>query len=118
MLKVPSIGLAEGGAGGGSIVWIDAGASLQVGPRSSGALPGPLCYDLGGMEPTVTDAIVILGHLNSSYLVGGAVRLNAETARQALADKIATPLGLSLVQAAYVPHQLAASMLFLAVHQV
>src|SRR6266540_2610220 len=85
MLKVPAIDLAEVGAGGGSIVWIDAGGSLQVGPRSAGALPGPLCYDLGGMEPTITDANVILGYLNPSYLVGGAVRLNAEKSRQVFA---------------------------------
>ncbi len=56
MLKVPAIDLAEVGAGGGSIVWIDGGGSLQAGPQSAGAFPGPLCYDLGGTEPTITDA--------------------------------------------------------------
>ena len=60
----PPIDLAEVGAGGGSLVWIDAGGALQVGPRSAGAFPGPLCYDLGGTEPTITDANVILGYLN------------------------------------------------------
>ena len=64
LLRVPAIDLAEVGAGGGSIVWIDAGGALQVGPRSAGAFPGPLCYDLGGTEPTITDANVILGYLN------------------------------------------------------
>src|ERR1700674_2885961 len=73
MLKVPAIDLAEVGAGGGSIGWIDAGGSLQVGPRSAGAFPGPLCYDLGGTEPTITAANVILGYINPSSLVGGAV---------------------------------------------
>src|SRR2546425_6406785 len=57
-LRVPAIDLAEVGAGGGSIVWIDTGGSVQVGPRSAGAFPGPLCYDLGGTEPTITDANV------------------------------------------------------------
>ena len=64
LLRVPAIDLAEVGAGGGSLVWIDPGGALQVGPQSAGALPGPLCYDLGGTEPTVTDANVILGYLN------------------------------------------------------
>ncbi len=118
MLKVPAIDLAEVGAGGGSIVWIDAGGSLQVGPRSAGALPGPLCYDLGGMEPTITDANVILGYLNPSYLVGGAVRLNAEKSRQVFAEKIATPLGLSLAHAAYGAHQIAASNMMRAIRAV
>ena len=70
------------GAGGGSLVWIDAGGSLQVGPRSAGAVPGPLCYDLGGTEPTVTDANVILGYLNPTALAGGAVKLNAARSRE------------------------------------
>jgi N-methylhydantoinase A len=118
MLKVPAIDLAEVGAGGGSIVWIDAGGSLQVGPRSTGALPGPLCYDLGGIEPTITDANVILGYLNPSYLVGGAVRLNAEKSRQVFAEKIATPLGLSLAHAAYGAHQIAASNMMRAIRAV
>ena len=82
MLKVPAIDLAEVGAGGGSIVWIDAGGSLQVGPHSAGASPGPFCYDLGGTEPTITDANVILGYINPTYLVGGALPLNADKARQ------------------------------------
>ena len=64
LLRVPSIDLAEVGAGGGSLVWVDAAGALQVGPRSAGASPGPLCYDLGGTEPTITDANVILGYLN------------------------------------------------------
>ena len=56
MLKVPAIDLAEIGAGGGSILWIDAGGALQAGPHSAGAAPGPVAYDQGGAEPTVTDA--------------------------------------------------------------
>ena len=72
------------GAGGGSIVWLDAGGALQVGPRSAGASPGPLCYDLGGTEPTVTDANVVLGYLNPTALAGGAVKLNAARAARDL----------------------------------
>lgn len=118
LLKVPAIDLAEVGAGGGSIVWIDAGGSLQVGPQSAGAFPGPLCYDLGGTEPTVTDANVILGYINPAYLIGGALKLNAERARQVFAEKIAGPLKLSLEHAAYGAHQIAASNMMRAIRAV
>jgi N-methylhydantoinase A len=118
LLKVPAIDLAEVGAGGGSVVWIDAGGALQVGPCSAGASPGPLCYDLGGTEPTITDANVILGFLNPDYLVGGALKLNADKARRVFADRIATPLGLSLPHAAYGAHQIAASNMIRAIKAV
>ena len=83
-LKVPAIDLAEVGAGGGSIIWIDAGGALQIGPQSAGAYPGPVCYDIGGTEPTVTDANVVLGYINPDHLVGGALKLNAAKARAAI----------------------------------
>ena len=72
-MKVPVIDISEVGAGGGSVIWIDQGGSLQVGPRSAGSVPGPACYGLGGTEATVTDANVILGYLNSAYLAGGSL---------------------------------------------
>ena len=77
LLRVPAIDLAEVGAGGGSVVWIDAGGALRVGPHSAGAAPGPVCYDLGGDAPTITDASLILGYLNPTQLAGGSVKLNA-----------------------------------------
>src|SRR5436305_14920903 len=100
-LKVPAIDLAEVGAGGGSLVWIDGGGSLQIGPESAGALPGPVCYDKGGEIPTVTDANVVLGYINPKHLVGGALALNADKARQAFENKVAKPLGLAIEKAAY-----------------
>jgi N-methylhydantoinase A len=118
LLKVPAIDLAEVGAGGGSIVWIDAGGALQVGPRSAGAFPGPLCYDLGGIEPTITDANVILGYLNPDYLVGGALKLNADKSGRVFEETIATPLGLPLAHAAYGAHQIAASNMIRAIKAV
>jgi N-methylhydantoinase A len=118
LLKVPAIDLAEVGAGGGSIVWIDAGGALQVGPRSAGASPGPLCYNLGGMEPTITDANVILGYLNPDYLVGGALKLNADKARRVFEETIAVPLGLPLAHAAYGAHHIAASNMIRAIKAV
>jgi N-methylhydantoinase A len=118
LLNVPAIDLAEVGAGGGSIVWIDAGGSLQVGPHSAGASPGPLCYDLGGTEPTITDANVILGYVNPQYLVGGALPLNADKARHIFEQAIAQPLGLALAHAAYGAHQIAASNMIRAIKAV
>jgi N-methylhydantoinase A len=117
-LKVPAIDLAEVGAGGGSHVWMDAGRALQVGPASAGASPGPVCYDLGGDVPTVTDASVLLGYINPHHLVGGALKLNAEKARAVFADKVARPLKLSLERAAYGAHQIAASNMIRAIKAV
>ena len=115
---MPAIDLAEIGAGGGSILWIDAGGALQVGPHSAGASPGPVAYDQGGEEPTVTDANLAFGYLNPGHLVGGAVRLNADKARAVITEKIAMPLGMSLEAAAYGAHLIAASNMIRAIKAV
>jgi N-methylhydantoinase A len=117
-LKVPAIDLAEIGAGGGSILWIDAGGALQVGPMSAGASPGPVAYDQGGAEPTVTDANLVLGYLNPGHLVGGALKLNSEKSRAVIAETIARPLGMSLEAAAYGAHLIAASNMIRAIKAV
>src|SRR5579884_1877259 len=117
-LKVPAIDLAEVGAGGGSILWIDAGGALQIGPHSAGAVPGPVCYDQGGEAPTVTDANLVLGYLNPAHLVGGAVKLNAAKARAAISNKIAGPLGMSVEEAAFGAHLIAASNMIRALKAV
>src|SRR5580704_3657356 len=117
-LKVPAIDLAEVGAGGGSILWIDAGGALQVGPHSAGANPGPVCYDIGGTEPTVTDAVLSLGYINPGYLVNGAVKLNIDKSRAVLSEKIAKPLGMSLEAAAHGAHLIAASNMIRAIKAV
>ena len=118
VLRVPAIDLAEVGAGGGSVAWLDAGGALQVGPRSAGADPGPLCYDLGGTEPTITDANLILGYLNPRELAGGAVKLNAARAREVFEATIARRLGLRLEEAAYGAHLIAASNMMRAIKAV
>ncbi len=118
LLRVPAIDLAEVGAGGGSLVWIDPGGALQVGPRSAGASPGPVCYDLGGGEPTVTDANVILGFLNPRELAGGAVKLDAARAHEVFESRIAKPLGLPIAEAAYGAHVIAASNMMRAIRAV
>ncbi len=90
-VRIPSIDISTIGAGGGSIGWIDSGGILKVGPQSAGANPGPACYQLGGREATITDARVVLGHLNNEYLLDGRLPIDAELSRQAvarLAEKI------------------------------
>ncbi len=117
-LKVPAIDLAEVGAGGGSHVWIDRGGALQIGPESAGALPGPVCYDKGGTVPTVTDANVLLGYINPNHLVGGALKLNADQARRVFQREIADALKMSIEEAAYGAHQIAASNMIRAIKAV
>ncbi len=101
MLKLPAIDLAEVGAGGGSICRIDAAGAPKVGPHSAGADPGPVCYGRGGTEPTITDCNLVLGYLDPAGLAGGALRLDPEAARRAVADRLAKPLGLSVEEAAH-----------------
>jgi N-methylhydantoinase A len=88
------------GAGGGSIAWIDPGGALRVGPQSAGAFPGPVCYGRGGTEPTVTDADLVLGYISADHFLGGRMRLDREAAERVIAETIAEPLGLDLVEAA------------------
>ena len=118
LLGVPAIDLAEVGAGGGSILWIDTGGSLQAGPRSAGAFPGPACYGRGGEAPTVTDANVVLGYLNPSFLCGGEVKIDAGRSRQALESKIAGPLGLEIEHAAWAARQVAIANMIRAIRAV
>jgi N-methylhydantoinase A len=89
------------GAGGGSIVWIDPGGLLRVGPHSAGAAPGPVCYGQGGTEPTVTDAAVALGWIDPRYFLGGRLQLDHDAACDAIDRTVAEPLGLSLHEAAF-----------------
>ena len=99
-VRTPVIDLVEVGAGGGSEAWIDAGGALRVGPRSAGARPGPACYGLGGEEPTVTDANLLLGRLAEDRFLGGEMRLDRRAAAEAMRAKIGEPLGLSEIDAA------------------
>jgi N-methylhydantoinase A len=117
-IKLPFIDVSEIGAGGGSIVRVDDGLSLRVGPTSAGAVPGPVCYDLGGTHPTFTDAMVTLGYLNPKALAGGSVKLAAEKAKKAVADQVARPLGLDLAEAAYGVYTIAAATMTRAVKAV
>jgi N-methylhydantoinase A len=99
-IRVPVIDLAEVSAGGGSIAWVDPGGALKVGPHSAGAVPGPAAYGAGGTAPTVTDADVVLGYLDRTALLGGALKIDAEGAASAIARDIGDKLGLSVAEAA------------------
>ncbi len=92
-IKSPVIDIVEVGSGGGSIAWLDEQRRLHVGPRSAGSTPGPVCYGLGGTEPTVTDANLVLGRLAPDRFLGGEMKLDTEAARHAILARIAGPLG-------------------------
>jgi N-methylhydantoinase A len=103
-VAVPAVSLIEIGAGGGSIARVNALGIVQVGPDSAGAVPGPACYGLGGVEPTVSDADLALGYLNPDRFAGGIMRLDSAAAEQTIAAKIGKPLGLATVAAAWTIH--------------
>jgi N-methylhydantoinase A len=117
-IKLPFIDVSEIGAGGGSIISLDPVGGLRVGPRSAGAVPGPVCYGNGGTEPTFTDAMVALGFLNPVAIAGGRVKLDAARARAVLEEKVAKPLGLSLADAAHGIYTVAAATMTRAVKAV
>jgi N-methylhydantoinase A len=99
-VQMAMIDIQEVGTGGGSIARVEVGHALRVGPESAGASPGPVCYGLGGTEPTITDANLILGRLGADRFLGGEMPLNLEAAKTALTEKIATPLGLDPIETA------------------
>ena len=118
LVRSPTIDLAEIGAGGGSLAWIDKGGALRVGPESAGADPGPACYGRGGVRPTVTDANVILGFLNPLHLLDGDMPIDIEAARLAIRTHVADPLGLPLHEAAYGIHSVANAAMTRAIQAV
>ena len=105
-IQVPVVDLMEIGAGGGSIAKVSKLGTLQVGPESSGADPGPICYGRGGTEPCITDADLLLGYLDENYFLGGTMKLDKEGARRGVEEKIAKPLGVSFIQAVWGIHDL------------
>jgi N-methylhydantoinase A len=117
-IKLPFIDISEIGAGGGSIVSVDLAGSIRVGPQSAGAVPGPACYGLGGTEATFTDAAVVLGYLNPQYLVGGKLKIDAARSREAIERKVAKPMNLGLLEAAYGVYSIAVATMTRAVKAV
>src|SRR5438552_1260065 len=104
-IRVPVIEMIEIGAGGGSIARVDRMGLLKVGPDSAGADPGPACYNLGGRQPTVTDADLLLGYLDAEFFLGGRMRLDRAAAQRAIEEHVARPLGLDVTQAAWGIHR-------------
>lgn len=94
-VNLPMVDIHAVGAGGGSIAWIDSGGVLKVGPQSAGAEPGPVCYGLGGEEPTVTDANILLGRLNPEKILGGKMSVDYKGAQGAVDKKLAAPLNMN-----------------------
>ncbi|MFZ0448854.1 MAG: hydantoinase/oxoprolinase family protein [Desulfatiglandaceae bacterium] len=105
-IQVPVVDLMEIGAGGGSIAKVSKMGTLQVGPESAGAEPGPICYGNNGMDPCVTDADLLLGYLNADYFLGGEMPLDENGAKLGVQEKIAGPLDVSYVQAIWGIHDL------------
>jgi N-methylhydantoinase A len=118
MLKLPAIDLAEVGAGGGSICRLDAAGAPKVGPISAGADPGPVCYGRGGTAPTITDCNLALGYLDPGGLVGGAMKLDLDAARSAIARDLAGPMGVSVEDAAFGMLRLASATMMRAIRAV
>jgi N-methylhydantoinase A len=117
-LRVPAYDIAEVGAGGGSLAWVDEGGALRVGPRSAGAVPGPACYGRGGTAPTITDANVVLGYMNPQRIAGGTVPIDAAAARGAIAKDLGARLNLTAQDAAYGVHQVANATMMRAIRAV
>jgi N-methylhydantoinase A len=112
-MDVVSLGLA-----GGSIISVDPRTGVpSIGPQSAGSYPGPVCYDHGGTEPTITDVDAILGYLNADYFLGGRASLNVDKARQVFEEKVAKPLGRPVIEAAAAIYQLANSMIYDLLHK-
>lgn len=99
-IQTPAVDLIEIGAGGGSIAWIDDLGLIKVGPLSAGSEPGPACYGRGGREPTVTDACVLVGHIDPMAFLGGELALREDLAWSAIEERIAWPLGIDVRDAA------------------
>ncbi len=118
VVRVPSIDIAEIGSGGGSILRVDTGGALHIGPESAGAVPGPACYNLGGTKPTLTDVNLVLGYLNQNYLVGGELALDPQKAFQVIEEKVAKPLGMNVIEAAYGAYSIANANMLRAIRAV
>ncbi|HTK61477.1 MAG TPA: hydantoinase/oxoprolinase family protein [Pseudonocardia sp.] len=115
---LPLVDVVSVGAGGGSIAWISERGVPQVGPHSAGSTPGPVAYGKGGVEPTVTDALIAMGFLDTENYLGGRITLDPDAARKALEERFGAPLGFDLDQASGAVHNLVVTNMANAVRQV
>ena len=115
----PKIEVVSIGAGGGSIVALDPATGVPgVGPASAGARPGPVCYGLGGDEPTLTDVMLLVGYMDPGTFLGGTIALDAKAARRVFEEKVAQPLGMSVEQAAIGIYRIAAAQITDLIHEI
>jgi N-methylhydantoinase A len=117
-MQYPVVDIVEVGTGGGSIAWCDPNGGLHVGPVSAGADPGPACYGRGAEDPVITDADLVLGRLNGDRFLGGGMHLDRALAERAVRAKVAGPLGLGTVEAAFGIVRIADASMSLAVRAV
>jgi len=118
MTGFPSVDVRSIGAGGGSIAWVDEGGLLHVGPQSAGAEPGPACYQRGGIEPTVTDAGLVLGYLDPEYFLGGRIVLDVNAAQEALERQVSQKLGIGLHRSAAAVVRIMTENMVLAIEEI
>ena len=118
MTGMPSVDVRSIGAGGGSIAWVDQGGLLHVGPKSAGAVPGPVAYSRGGTRPTVTDAALVLGFIDADFFLGGEMALDRSAAEAAIRRDIADPLGKSVEAAAAAVIELASENMVQAIMDI
>jgi N-methylhydantoinase A len=115
----PKIEVVSIGSGGGSIVWLEDGTGApRIGPRSAGARPGPVCYGLGGNEPTLTDVFMLIGYMDPNIFLGGTMRLDPANARRVFEEKIARPLGMGVEEAAFGIYRVATAQISDLIHEI
>jgi N-methylhydantoinase A len=115
----PKIEVVSIGAGGGSIISLEPGSHApRVGPRSAGSRPGPVCYGLGGTEPTLTDVFMLIGYMDPDIFLGGTMKLDREGAYRAFKERIADPLGLPVEEAAFGVFRVAAAQITDLIHEI
>jgi N-methylhydantoinase A len=117
-LSIPALDIVEAGAGGGSIAWIDESGALRVGPASAGAEPGPVCYQRGGTNPTITDANVVLGYMNPRAIAGGAVAIDRMAALDVIERELCPRLNLPPLEAAHGIYRVANAAMMRAIRAV
>src|SRR5580704_3487898 len=115
----PKIEVVSIGSGGGSIVWLEPGTGTpRVGPRSAGSRPGPVCYGLGGTEPTLTDVFMLIGYMDPNIFLGGTMRLDPANARRVFEEKIARPLAMGVEEAAFGIYRVATAQISDLIHEI
>ena len=117
IMSMSTVDVRSIGAGGGSIAWVDGGGLLRVGPQSAGSVPGPACYGAGGVDPTVTDATVVLGYLNPDYFLGGRMALDVDAAHRVV-GRLAEKIGMSSDEAAHAILTLANERMITAIREI